>query len=213
MGESLMEKNEQKFYEKDLVFLLFTILTIVMGVVSTALSIAHQKADFVLVPLITIIAIVLYRSYKTHNKNVMKGLMGSVLMWLVVQDTSFMVEVFKNGQAAFVSSVDNLYGLFVVIRVVCVLVTLGIFALHFVINSDHKSNPLFIELNQTLQLFLICLYMADIIVSAMALGYISIELVAFFIFKAGLMNMVICIESKLDAYRIIREAKGWKEKK
>jgi len=208
-----MEKNFDKFYEKDITFVLFTILTILIGIASTVLSIVNDNVSYVLVPIITIIAFVLFRSYKTHNKNVMKGLMGAVLMWLVTEEVSYMINVFLSGPVAFKNTVDNLYGLFVVVKVVCVIVTLGIFALHFVINSDHKSNPLFIELNQTLQLFLICLYVADIIISAMAMGSLNAELIAFLVFKAALMNMVICIESKLDAYRIIREAKGWTEKK
>ncbi len=140
----------------------------------------------------------IYSSYKKHSKNVTKGLMGAMLM----------------GQLLFaISSLSamSVPGTTVVVPVYVVL-SAALFINHFIINSDHHSSPGMIRMNQVI----VCLLTLDAVVwdvlwlipchSALSI----VCDVACFFGLIGISASVVCVESRLDAYRIEREANGYK---
>jgi len=144
--------------------------------------------------------IVLYNSYKKHEKNVMKGIMGSLLMALFVWSSSFLSS----------DNLDNrIIGLFLVI---CIL---GIAVNHFIINSEHHSKPVVVNSNQIFSwLFLIGIAFFNIrgIVnnpSVINIFESALNILSMF----GSISTIISVESRLDLYRKDREDKGWTEEK
>ncbi len=146
-------------------------------------------------------AIFLYSSYKKHSKNVMKGLMGAMLM------------------AQLILSIDYLSQKTLPIDGVCMPVVVVLSALlfinHFIINSDHHSSPAMVRLNQIIAVLLI---VNEIVWSGtwVAVSFSPLYLIAAIMGILGFIGFVgavVCVESRLDAYRLERENAGWTEEK
>ena len=156
----------------------------------------------------------LYISYRLHSKNVMKCLMGALLMAQVIAALSTLTD-----EALQLPIAGICYPIFAIL-------SLLLFINHLIINSDHHSNPAMISLNQIVVLLLI------INNTVLSLGMIKYgapfssadPTSAQFIFHVicliidvigfiGMTTIVVCIESRLDAYRIDRENAGWTEEK
>ncbi len=137
-------------------------------------------------------------SYRKHSKNVMKGLLGALLMAALLSA----IECF--GSAA--SLVDKVCAPIVLVAV------LGLFVSHFYINSDHHSKPGMIRLNQVLWLVLAVVWALNVIAWACVSGG-ALSILMSVVVALGRIFMgasVVCVESRLDAYRIEREANGYK---
>jgi len=144
---------------------------------------------------------VLYCSYKKHNKNVMKGMMGALLMAQLITAITLISEV--TIPSAYWSA-----SLFL-------LLTLFLFINHFIINSNRRPSPCMIFINQ----LLVCLMAVNntvlvfswIVQSRNLLITLCgiLDIVGFI----GITSVVVCVESRLDAYRLDREAAGWTEEK
>jgi len=148
-------------------------------------------------------AVAFYISYRKHSKNVMKGLGGFLLMGLL---SLTILATFPLDPA------DSLY---IVLSLANLLVVLILCINHFVINSDHHSKSANIRLNQVLLFAQFVLYIvmaakwiADISGAVLILYIIGIPVTAF-----GVTASIVCVESRLDAYRLDREAAGWTEEK
>lgn len=143
----------------------------------------------------------LYISYCRHSKNVMKGLMGALLavnLMLAIDLVSLM-------QSLTLDCVIE--ALFLVLSVV-LLVN------HFVISSSRRSSPKNVYVNQ----IACCLLMlfpgfiwgiAGIVFDSSVTSVLTqiVEILAF----SGMVAAIVCVESRLDAYRLDREAAGWTE--
>jgi len=142
----------------------------------------------------------LYISYKKHTKNVMKGLIGALLY----------------GDFAAVCTVTFPFTKTFTIDIICsfalLALTLAILVNHFIINSDHKSRKTNVVVNQWLALLIA---VVAIIWPISWIPYIKGAAVIFqFITAFGIICIdctIVCVESRLDAYRLDREAAGWTE--
>jgi len=140
----------------------------------------------------------LYISYKKHAKNVMKGLIGVLLY----------------GNFATVCTITFPYTNTFTIDIVCsfalLALTFAILVNHFIINSDHKSRKNNVLLNQILAILIV---IVAIIWPISWIQYLEGAAIIFqFITSLGIICIVgtiVCVESRLDAYRIDREAAGW----
>jgi len=149
-----------------------------------------------------ICVVVLYISYKRHSKNVMKGMMGALLMAQLI--TSILLVSYSQPFEAFINSILG------------VVINASMFVNHFIINSDRKASPSMIKINQILWAMLFVINTAgDIMWTAASpeVPYIIIAFIIDIIGFAGMSAVVVCIESRLDAYRLDREAAGWTEEK
>lgn len=156
-----------------------------------------------------ILALFIYRAYAAHDKNVMKGLLGALLMELILNELCYIfgflrikiVEEFEMSTALGV--------IFVAIEVVFFTLQVILFINHFVINSDHHSSPVKVRFNQKV---LFCL-MSTIIVQEMFsiatlssyTAYTVLQQILWFILEISTYGFIICIESKIDEYKALRE--------
>jgi len=148
-------------------------------------------------------AIAFYVSYRKHSKNVMKGLGGFLLMGLLALT---IVATFPLDPADPLYIVLSLGNLLVVI-VLCVN--------HFVINSDHHSKNANIRLNQVLLFvqFVLYIVMAAKWIAGMSGIILVLYMIGIPVTAFGVTASIVCVESRLDAYRLDREAAGWTEEK
>jgi len=140
--------------------------------------------------------IVLYISYKRHSKNVMKGMMSALLMAQMLGALSWTRDLSSE------SSVTDI--IFITVFVASAIL---LFINHFIINESHHSRPVHIFFNQ---IFCILMSVDNFIWDLIWLPYITdtVEISATIVDMISfpcLIATVICVESRLDAYRIIRE--------
>ncbi len=192
----------KKLFTSDRFFLAMT-LCAVIGEAIAAIIDMFSMPDFLVadIQLLFRVALVvmLYRSYYRHNKNVMKGMMGCLLT----------AQVLTGFSLAASSS------LFTGEKFLCylyLLFSLSMFVNHFIINSDHHSSPTAVRINEICAILLvlvgICFTIGMIVYNNSALNVLCsvVDAIGF----AGMASVVVCVESRLDAYRIEREANGYK---
>jgi len=159
-------------------------------------------SQFRFIPFVQIACeIVLFVSFKKHSKNVMKGMMGAMLMLIMVNASKII-----QGNELMIDKVCSIvyFGL-----------TIILFINHFIINSTHLSSKGNILANQitvalvavTVIVWNVAFFPSYSIFSDYLIGIL--EIISFIGFAA----VVVCVESRLDAYRLDREAAGWTEEK
>jgi len=143
--------------------------------------------------------IVLYVSYKRHSKNVMKGMMGALLAAQLITAIQYLSEL-------LIPADYICYSLFAALSAL-------LFVTHFIINSDRQASPRMIRFNQLLVVLLFlnntAIGIAWLVVDSAPLYFvINIgDLIGFL----GMVASIVCVESRLDAYKLDREAAGWTE--
>lgn len=150
--------------------------------------------------------VILYISYKKHDKNVMKGIMGAVFMLMLLRnaDTSF----------SYIQNIEKPSMPSLVVLVITFLLILILMINHFIINSDRHSRPWNVKFNQIVFLVLLAVQ----VVLRMYMIIISNTLFLRLSYFVSIFTMVssicllICIETKLEGYKALREANGWVEK-
>lgn len=149
-------------------------------------------------------------SYDRHNKNVMKAMIGAVLMWYVTDIIDFdghtVIPQAVSADGAYHSA--NGY-VFILFEALLVLMFSVLFVNHFVINSDHHSSPANVMANQVIVLVaagvaFMQVFMAFNVIDCAA-GIIGI--VCRQLSQVTFLTSIVGVESKLDAYRIQREQK------
>jgi len=142
--------------------------------------------------------IILYTSFKKHEKNVMKGIMGALLMGHFTL------------AASILSFADPAVRVFSSLHII--LIAAMTFN-HFLLNSERRSNEASVWLNQIFAVtcFLnVLAWMVYNCISDFSAGQL-LSSVAGILWYTGVMSALICVESRLDAYRHNREAAGWTE--
>lgn len=144
----------------------------------------------------------LYVSYRKHHKNVMKCLIGALLMALILDGvTSFS---FMNVTADYICTP------------IFVLLSLGMFVNHCIINESRKASPAQVGLNRVLVVAFalnMIIWVGSSLIILPVRPIDTISMVFYIIGCVCLAAVIICIESRLDAYRLDREAAGWTEEK
>ena len=156
-----------------------------------------------------LLAIFLYRSYREHEKNVMKGLLGALLCELLLSEFCYIFGAFSERLASMFSAGFGEGFMFIIIESIIIGMQILMFINHFAINSDHHSSPGKIKLNQYLLLGVMLVLLLQKIVFALVIGISDTARViwqaSWFVFEICTYALIICIESRLDFFRIIRE--------
>jgi len=143
----------------------------------------------------------LYLSCLSHNKNIMKPMIGALMMAVIMDSFSYISSDMP---------VDR------VLTPIYVVLSLALFINHMVINGTRRARPRAIALNQIIVLALVllqtvwtCVALATFISGAWhVFGNIA------YIFGYPCMAAsIVCVESRLDAHRLDRESAGWTEEK
>lgn len=184
--------------------ILFCLLKLIAGItlVDGGVYVDSNWLDILLSGIIISACLVtLYISYKNHEKNVMKGMMGAILMAVLFDGVGYITKINLE--------VDK------IVVPLYIIFAAGLFANHFAINKEHHSNPVNVVLNQILAALLavcnIVWFIVRLASEASVMDAIAdaIYAVAF----ACLAATIVCVESRLDAYRVNREKAGWTEEK
>ncbi len=141
----------------------------------------------------------LYISYKKHNKNLMKAMMGALLMAFV------MIEVMSLSAMSRTSDM---------IATPCALVCAAvIFVNHMVINARRQASPANIVINQTAAALYALTYVVWMFtwIGECRTVWMVVSSVLYVVAIPCMMAAVVCIEARLDSYRSDREAAGWTE--
>jgi len=199
----------KKLFTNDTFFLTVTILSIV-GLLPYAVDsfggyIASGSTRLLTMALTLVVCctciLTLYLSYVSHNKNIMKPMMGALMMALLMDSFSYISSDMP---------VDR------ILTPIYVVLSLALFINHMVINGTRRSRPTAIALNRIIVLALVLL---QTVWTCVALAtFISgtwhvIGNIAYIFGYPCMAASIVCIESRLDAYRLDREAAGWTEEK
>ena len=156
-----------------------------------------------------ILAIFIYRSYVSHDKNVMKGLMGALLMELILNELCYIFGFLRIKTAEEFAISTVLGVLFILIEIVFFSLQISLFVNHFVINSDHHSNPSKVRLNQKILFGLMATVVVQEIFSIATLSSYTaatvLQQILWFVLESSTYGFIICVESKIDEYKALRE--------
>ncbi len=200
----------KKMFTNDLFFLIVVLLTVLSVGVACICSILNGSG-FLFDCWTGVIAaagvLSLYISYKTHNKNVMKGLIGFVLAVILMLDVYYFGFDLSLYESADVLAIDFVFFALDLILIVN----------HFILASDHGSRPVNILVNQIV-LFLQAAtsagyYILTITENALEYGsaaggsdaLIPVINIAFALSCTMTFAAVVCVESRLDVYKARRE--------
>jgi len=187
-------------------FFLATVLVAIFGTAIKAVAnwIAFPETSGLIVieVLAALCVLVLFTSYRKHSKNVMKCIVGALLMLVLLYSISCLMDTNVIIAASIVKAFQ-------------VLFAAGLFITHNLINSDHHSNAGFIRFNQ---LLCVLIFLCEVVTTGlfMQINVTVLSKVADVIGAIGFASVVaaiVCVESRLDAYRLDREAAGWTEEK
>jgi len=205
--EKMSQKPLQRLFTNDTFFLVVTILSIA-GLLPYAVDtfagfFASGSMRLLTMGLTLIVCcaciLTLYLSYLKHNKNIMKPMMGALLMALLMDSFSYISSDLP---------VDR------ILTPIYVLLSLALFINHMVINGTRRARPTAIALNRIIVFMLVLL---QTVWTCVALStFISgawhvIGNIAYIFGYSCMAASIVCIESRLDAYRLDREAAGWTE--
>ena len=195
-----MEKKQKSLFTNDKFFMVCALIAF-LGQATSALLIASTERTSAIVSLIcAICSLWLYVSYRSHAKNIMKGMMGALLMAFFINAVTRLD--FMN---------DTVSGICVPI---CAVLTGILFINHFFINESRYAKPINIRISQWSAL-LLALNMIVMLVYAIinAGGDVAkiASSAAYLVAYPCALAAIVCVESKLDAYRIKREGAGWSE--
>jgi len=197
--------NMKKLFTDDKFFFYVTVVA-VAGLLEYAsfllsASIPTYKADGVIIALVAFCLITLYLTYKYHNKNIMKGMMGALLMALV-------------SESLFTLSLEETGFTF---HAISLALTFILFINHFVINGTRFATPINVLVNR----IVVLLYALNMVIWIISEVNGSVDMsVSYYIsmpsYAIGLVCMaasIVCIESRLDTYMERRQNAGWTEEK
>lgn len=200
-------------FENQKAMKVFAILALISGIAVAAIfyvldgGLALQQPIYLIQG---VLAIFLYRAYAKHDKNVMKGLMGALLTELILNELCYLFGFFTVRLGA-ITEISSLYAaVFIALEVIYFGLALALFIDHFVINSDHHSSPKLVRLNRILLIALLITIVAQEVCNFFALGEVEalslLSQIVWFVLEVSTYAVIVCIESKLDAFRIKRES-------
>jgi len=195
-----MKKGIDKFLTSDKVLyslpwiyaictLAFEIFNIISGIY---ISIFELGLEIINILIVFGIAI----SYKAHEKNIMKTLFGAVIMGQIIYTFNFITSIFGITEYIFT----------LVLTIIGLLLYIVLFINHLILGYGHKASPDRVKLNRVVGLLIFI-----VICISRIPNYISAEMIISGILgilaETSIILEILCIETKVDAYKIIRESK------
>jgi len=206
-----MEEKKTKIEGRLLLLAVLFALFQAVGVIFTTVAAGYDLSRILESALMAVMSFVLYFAYRSHTKNVMKPLLGAVLMLLLVHALSWGGYYLQNlGAVAQLYTTNYAFAVFAVFRILTLLVLVWINLLHYSINASHHSSPAKVKLNRGLFAVFAVLLLAEsvcfAVMDATAAGTVGDCCSGFS--EVFLLGMVICIEHTMDEFRIAREEKA-----
>ena len=157
-----------------------------------------------------VLVLCVYRAYTAHDKNVMKGMLGALLMELILNELCYMFGFLRVKAAEEFAAGAALGVCFVLIEAVFFTLQVVLFINHFIINSDHHSSPARVRLNRRI---LFGLMLALVVQETFSIATLSsytaftvLQQILWFILEVSTYGFILCVESRIDEYKAAREA-------
>ena len=151
----------------------------------------------------------LFIAYRTHNKNVQKGLLGAILMWYLYDEINYVVANIIFDREIF-ARYDNFWGRgYINMSIATMVLFAALFVNHFIINGDHHSRPVNVFLNQLLVLVIAVISIVSMCFQCFIFNGNFAEILEALSWHTGLAALVLMIaayESRFDAYKLKRES-------
>jgi len=193
-----MKEKLREFFVSDNIFYIFALLAIGFNLFIGIIDFAQGQIYTGCMAIACSVAMIfLVVSYIRHEKNVMKGLIGVVLT------LCFSYKLYITVNASTTAEL--------IINIIMLACILFILVNHFIINSDHHSNPDKIFHSQLMAFIYFVFTVILLIVQIAILKQDPSKAVLVSLFWLATVAFIICIETKLDSFRISREEKGWTE--
>ncbi len=204
------EKNSStsnKLLLMSILFCIFQAVSLITSLICGYVDISWYMESI----LMAVLSFLLYRSYRSHTKNIMKPLVGAtlvVLLWYNMDNTGYYIQYFNEYLSWFPNK--NACILYLIFQIIIFILLAAINIMHYIINSTHHSSPSKIKINKGLYTAFVVFTVLKCITSIFFNGsiVISIEAFASSIADTFILASVLIIESSLDEFRILREAKA-----
>lgn len=151
----------------------------------------------------------LFVSYRKHNKNVQKGLLGAVMMWYLYDEVNYVVDNIIFDKEVF-TRYNNFWGRgYIYMSIATMVLFAALFVNHFIINSDHHSRSVNVFLNQLLVIVtavisIVSMCFQCFVFEGDAPGIM--EVISWHTGLACLVLMIAAYETRFNAYKIKRES-------
>ena len=188
-----------------ILFTVFQFTAVILETISNGLNLPWTLGSVVM----AVLCFLLYFSYRAHNKNVTKPLLGATLMYILSYELSWGCSNLQYiGEILGYYDIDIAFVVYCIAQILTFLVIVGINILHYVINETHQSSPGKVKLNWTLFIAFVvlvavqavCIFLMNYDDVLIIIGEIIAVLADIFI-----LGSVLCIESSMDDFRIARE--------
>jgi len=132
-------------------------------------------------------------SYKKHEKNIMKTLFGAVMSGRIIS----MMQYVSNSIEKFGEYPERALAILPLIFYILLLVN------HLILGYGHKASPDRVSINRVVGFL--------IIVTTAVWNFATLDsiflIIMWILFEIVIVIEILCIETKVDAYKIIRESK------
>ena len=189
----------QKFFANDRTMVVSFIIALICFIGATVFSFNVGLSMVVTNGLQLVFIIVLIWAFVKHEATIMHTVIGASLIVYIISDITAII-----GDVSLVSFTGSI-GIAYAISIIDAVLFVILFINHLAINSAHKSVNGKILFNQIIIIILAAYQIATMVILLVS-GYTD-ALSAVFIplAKVFLFAMIVCIESKLNAYKLIRE--------
>jgi len=198
-----MTKFEKFFASRSIMFIFFFVAVVMyaLKIAMLAVLIPEDIMNIIYIMIAAVMfcaSIAMYRSYAKHEPNALNILVGAMLgLYFAL----FSINIYTQ------LSLDNVNVLGVTGCSVMLALFMILFVNHVQINSVHKSTRGRVLLNQVILIILAAYQIVLLVYECIALNDFRLATVAIAdsIARIGLFIMIICVETKLNAYKIDRD--------
>lgn len=204
------ENKIQRFFINDSLLLVSFIVFVALLVINIVAKLFIGLYSLCISDLCFLICVIfLYIAFKSHNKNVQKGLLGAVLMWYFVDQLNFVVNNIIFDPTVF-EVYSSFFGVGYIILSLIILVLITVFSVnHFIISGDHKSRrgnvnfELILGIILSIVSFVCIIFQVPVVYPSVA---DIIECVSWHIGTIALLFVVGSFEANFEAWKELRES-------
>lgn len=210
-----MQNRLKSFFSKDKILITVPITYAILLIVQIALYLIGGWGSLIISSNIGQIIslgclIALSMSFFGHEKNVMKGMLGALLGVALFENLSWKCSYLTEGKD-ILAKYGDFSTIYLINDILLALLFLFLFVNHFVIYSDHHSNPSKVFSNQISVLLIVILDFMQTLISIFTMDGTLAGItnnIANSLFHVGavcLMTEVVCVETKIDAFKAARD--------
>lgn len=182
------------------------------GIVLTTIISGFQLSWILISAVMAVLCFMMYITYRSHDKNVMKPLLGAALMLMLCYELLNWGGMYLQhfGEVLEYFGKDNVFAVYAITKIVTFFVLAAINVIHYLINYTHHSSPGKVTANRVLCTVFVVLVVIQAVCLSLAEDGIAMIIADCLcaVSDVFMLAIVVNIESKLDAFRIARETEA-----